>query len=149
MHINDVTGTIVSPAIRVHSRIGPGLLESSYEACLRYELTKVGLQVAAQVPISLVYDEVRLDVGYRIDLLVENEVIIEIKAQDRTLPVHEAQLLSHMRISGRRVGLLINFNVRKLRDGIKRLVDRFPEGGYECRSEEVPLRSLTPPRSPR
>lgn len=132
MHINDVTGKVVSSAIRVHSRVGPGLLESSYEACLRYELTKCGLQVASQVPVPLIYDDVRLDVGYRIDLLVENEVVIEIKALESTLPVHEAQLLSHMRLSGRHVGFLMNFHVKLMRDGIKRMVDQFPEGGYEC-----------------
>lgn len=132
MHINEVTGKVVSAAIKVHSRLGPGLLESSYEACLRYELMKSGLQVSSQVPVPLIYEEVRLDVGYRIDLLVENEVVIEIKALQSTLPVHEAQLLSHMRLSGRRVGFLMNFHVKLMRDGITRMVDKFPAGGYEC-----------------
>jgi GxxExxY protein len=132
MHIDEVTGRVVSAAIRVHSRIGPGLLESSYEACLRYELTKCGLRVASQVPVPLIYDEVKLDIGYRIDLLVENEVVIEIKALESIMPVHEAQLLSHMRLSGRRVGFLMNFHVKMMRDGIKRMVDQFPEGGYDC-----------------
>jgi len=132
MHINEVTGKVVSAAIRVHSRIGPGLLESSYEACLRYELTKCGLRVVSQVPVPLIYDEVKLDIGYRIDLLVENEVVIEIKALESIMPVHEAQLLSHMRLSGRRVGFLMNFHVKMMRDGIKRMVDQFPAGGYEC-----------------
>ena len=134
MHIDDVTGRIVSAAIRVHSRIGPGLLESSYEACLRYELLKSGLQVASQVPVPLVYDDVKLDIGYRIDLLVENEVVFEIKALESTLPVHEAQLLFHMRLSGRRVGFLMNFHVKLMKNGIKRMVDRFPAGGFQCRS---------------
>jgi GxxExxY protein len=132
MHIDQVTGRVVSAAIRVHSRIGPGLLESSYEACLRYELTRCGLTVASQVPVPLIYDEVKLDVGYRIDLLVENEVVIEIKALEATQPVHEAQLLSHMRLSGRRVGFLMNFHVKLMKDGITRMVDRFPAGGYDC-----------------
>jgi GxxExxY protein len=132
MHINEVTGKIVSAAMRVHSRIGPGLLESSYEACLRYELVKSGLRVDSQGPIPLVYYEVRLDIGYRLDLLVEGQVIVEIKAVESISPVHEAQLLSHMRLSRRRVGFLMNFNVARMKTGIKRMVDRFPAGGYDC-----------------
>lgn len=132
MHINVVTGTIVSSAVRVHSRIGPGLLESSYEACLRHDLIKAGLRVESQVPIPLMYDDVRLDIGYRLDLLVENQVIVEIKAVESILPVHQAQLLSHMRLSRRRVGFLLNFNVASMKNGIKRMVDRFPTAGYDC-----------------
>jgi GxxExxY protein len=109
MHINDLTGRIVSSAVRVHSRVGPGLLESSYEACLKYELVKSGLRVASQVGLPLVYDEIRLDVGYRIDLLVEDEVVVEIKAQEAVLPVHEAALLSHIRLSRKKVGLQSTF----------------------------------------
>jgi GxxExxY protein len=137
MHIDEVTGIIVSAAMEVHSRLGPGLLESSYEACLRYELIKRGLNVGCQVAIPLVYDSVRLDVGYRMDLLVENEVVLEIKAVEVVLPVHEAQLLSHMRLSGRKVGFLLNFHVKSMKSGIKRMVDRFPAGGFQCRSHVV------------
>jgi len=119
--------------MRVHSRLGPGVLESSYEACLKYELQKQGLCVASQIGLPLVYEDVHLELGYRLDLLVENEIIVEIKAQEATLPVHEVQLLSHLRLSGKRVGLLINFHARRLKDGIKRIVDDFPVGGYEVR----------------
>ncbi len=137
MHIDEVTGIIVSAAMEVHSRLGPGLLESSYEACLRYELIKRGLNVACQVPIPLIYDGIRLEVGYRMDLLVENEVVIEIKVVEVVLPVHEAQLLSHMRLSGRKEGFLLNFHVKSMKNGIKRMVNRFPAGGFECRSHSA------------
>lgn len=96
-----------------------------------YELQRRGLGVASQLALPLVYDDVRLELGYRLDLLVENEVIVEIKARESILPVHESQLLSHLRLSGKRVGLLINFHVRHLKDGIKRIMDDFPIGGYE------------------
>lgn len=135
MHVDALTHRIIGAAIRVHSRLGPGVLESSYEACLKYELQKQGLGVASQIGLPLVYDEVRLELGYRLDLLVENEIVVEIKAQEATLPVHEVQLLSHLRLSGKRVGLLINFHVRRLKDGIKRIVDDFPTGGYEVSKE--------------
>lgn len=131
MHINSLTNQIIKAAMRVHSRLGPGMLESSYEACLIYELRKLGLRVESQVGVPLVYEEVRLELGYRIDLLVENEVVIEIKAQAAVLPVHESQLLSHLRFSGKRVGLLINFHVRHLREGIKRIINDYPVGGYQ------------------
>lgn len=121
--------------MRVHSRLGPGVLESSYEACLKYELEKQGLIVTSQVALPLVYDEVNLELGYRIDLLVESEVIVEIKAQASTLPIHEAQLISHLRLSGKKVGLLINFHTKRLKDGIKRIVDDFPTGGYDVNTE--------------
>lgn len=131
MHINYLTQQVIGAAMRVHSKLGPGVLESSYEACLKYELQRRGLGVASQLALPLVYDDVRLELGYRLDLLVENEVIVEIKARESILPVHESQLLSHLRLSGKRVGLLINFHVRHLKDGIKRIMDDFPIGGYE------------------
>jgi GxxExxY protein len=105
MEINDITCVIIKGALKVHSMIGPGVLESSYEACLCHELRKAGLRVEQQVPLPLVYDGVRLEIGYRLDLLVEDEVIIEIKAQETILPVHHSQILSHLRLSGKRVGL--------------------------------------------
>src|SRR3972149_2475450 len=120
MDINEISGAVVDAAMKVHSALGPGLLESTYEACLAYELRKRGLQVATQVGLPVVYDEAQLDIGYRIDLLVENLVIVELKAADAVLPIHEAQLLSYLKLSGKKVGLLINFNVLRLKDGIKR-----------------------------
>ena len=120
--VNRVSGAIVDAAMNVHSVLGPGLLESAYEACLAHELRSRGLQVATQVGLPVVYEGVRLDLGYRIDLLVENAVIVEIKAVEAIAPIHEAQLLSYLKLSGKRVGLLINFNVLHLKDGIKRMV---------------------------
>lgn len=109
--------------MQVHSRLGPGLLESAYQACLAFELRKAGLRVECEVPIPLVYREVKLDLGYRIDMLVEGKVVIELKAIECILPVHKAQLLSHVRLSGRQLGLLLNFNVEHMRDGIHRVVN--------------------------
>ncbi len=122
MHINSLTHQVIGAAMRVHSKLGPGVLESSYEACLKYELLRRGFGVESQIGLPLIYDGVRLELGYRLDLLVENEIVVEIKARESILPVHESQLLSHLRLSGKRVGLLINFHVRHLKDGIKRIV---------------------------
>jgi GxxExxY protein len=124
MEINEITGHIVDVAIKVHSVLGPGLLESSYEACMVHDLRKRGLKVLAQVSFPVVYDGVEIDVGYRIDLLVEDAVIVELKAVDKLLPIHVAQLLSYLKLSRNKVGLLINFNVLHLRDGIKRMVNK-------------------------
>jgi GxxExxY protein len=121
--INQVSGIVVNAAMRVHSLLGPGLLESAYQACLAHELRRRGLTVETQLGLPVVYDGEKLDLGYRIDLLVENLVIVEIKSVDAIHPVHEAQLLSYLRLSGKNVGLLINFHVAHLRDGIKRVVD--------------------------
>ena len=121
--VNQISGEVVDSAIRVHSALGPGLLESAYEACLCYELRERGFEVASQVPLPVVYKNIRLEVGYRIDLLVQDEVIVEIKAVAKLGRVHEAQLLSYLKLSGRKVGLLINFHVPHLRDGIKRMID--------------------------
>jgi GxxExxY protein len=109
--------------MEVHSALGPGLLESAYEACLIYELRCRGCEVSAQHPLPLVYKGIRIDVSYRIDLLVENAVVVELKAVDKMLPLHEAQLLSYLKLSNRKLGLLINFQVAHLRDGIKRMVN--------------------------
>ncbi|MES2595574.1 MAG: GxxExxY protein [Verrucomicrobiota bacterium] len=117
---NSLTSQIISAALEVHSRLGPGLLESAYEACLVYELRKRGLKTFNQVGLPVIYDEVQLDVGYRIDVLVEDEVIVELKAVDKVLPLHEAQLISYLKLSGKKVGLLINFNVMRLKEGITR-----------------------------
>jgi GxxExxY protein len=122
-HVNQVSGRIVTGAMKVHSRLGPGLLESAYEACLAHELRKEGLQVARQVELPVVYDSERIDLGYRIDLLVEDLIVVELKCVECINPVHQAQLLSYIRLSGKHVGLLINFHVAHLRHGIKRMVD--------------------------
>jgi len=108
--------------MKVHSALGPGLLESTYEACLLHELCKAGLHVESQVGLPVVYDGVKLDLGYRIDLMVEDQVIVEVKSVDAINDVHKAQLLSYLKLSGRHVGLLVNFNVAHLKNGIKRLV---------------------------
>ena len=121
--VNQVTGSVVTAAIRVHSLLGPGLLESAYQACLAHELKKRGLAVASQVGLPVVYDGEKIELGYRMDLVVENIVIVEIKCVEAIHPVHHAQLLSYMRLSGMNVGLLINFHVAHLRDGIKRMVN--------------------------
>lgn len=123
MELNSVTEAIIGAAIEVHKALGPGLLESTYEVCLLHELGKRGLKVEKQVPIPVVYDTVRLDAGYRIDLLVEDEVIVELKAVDTLHPIHEAQLISYLKLSDKTVGLLINFNVRLLKNGIKRIAN--------------------------
>lgn len=111
--------------MRVHTALGPGMLESTYEICLVYELRKRKVDVQTQVGLPVVYDGIKLDAGYRIDLFVENEIVVELKAIEKVLPIHEAQLLSYLKLSGRQVGLLLNFNVVHFRNGIKRLVNNF------------------------
>lgn len=124
MNINNISGEIIDAAMKVHSTLGPGLLENTYEACLKHELGKRGLNVQSQVTLPVIYDGVIIDVGYRIDLLIENQIIVELKSVERTTPIHEAQLLSYLKLSDKRLGLLINFNVLRLKDGIKRMVNR-------------------------
>jgi len=119
---NPITYKIIGCAFKIHSALGPGLLESSYEACLDYELKKNELNVVRQKALPLIYEKVHLETGYRIDLLVENKVIVEIKSVDSIAPIHEAQLLTYMKLSNIRVGLLINFNVSDLKQGIHRRV---------------------------
>jgi GxxExxY protein len=121
--INDRSGRVVDAAMKVHSALGPGLLESAYEACLAYELRKRGLRVLAQVPLAVVYDGVRIELGYRVDLLVDDTVVVELKAIAKVLPVHEAQLLSYLKLNDYPVGLLMNFHELHLKDGIKRLAN--------------------------
>ncbi len=121
--LNAITEQIIGAAIEVHRALGPGLLESAYEACLVYELVRRGLRVEQQKPLPVFYKEVHLDVGYRLDILVEGSVIIELKAVEKLLPIHEAQLLSYLKLSGCRVGLLINFNAPVLKQGIRRMVN--------------------------
>jgi len=124
VNINDVSGQIVDSAIRVHSVLGPGLLEAAYQICLTHELRKRGLEVRREVITPIRYDGVTLKVGYRIDLLVEGAVVVETKAVAKFAPIHEAQLLSHLRLGDYRLGLLINFNVVLLKDGIVRIANR-------------------------
>jgi len=122
--LNEISHQVMGAAYAVHSELGPGLLESAYKACLVYELNKRGLQTSVEVPVPLAYDENKLgDVGYRIDVLVAGELVIEIKALESIAPVHCAQLVSYLKLSGRRLGLLINFNTVSLKDGIYRRVN--------------------------
>ena len=116
------TNLILSAAFKVHTRLGPGLLESAYKACLVHELWTAGLRVETEKLLPVEYDGVRVDLGYRLDKLVDDAVIVEVKAVETVLPVHEAQLLSYSRLSGKRVGLLVNFNVAQLRLGIRRRI---------------------------
>ena len=125
--LDKITEAVIGVAIEVHRALGPGLLESAYEACLVSELVRLGLGVEQQKPLPVAYRDVRLDCGYRLDLLVEGEVIVEVKSVERLAPIHEAQLLSYLKLSGCRVGLLVNFNVLRLKDGIRRLVKGFPD----------------------
>ena len=127
MSKNQLSHKIIGCAMKVHSELGPGLLESSYEACLYYELKNKGLGVIKQMALPLVYNDVKLEVGYRIDLLVENKIIVEVKAVDALNDVHLAQVLTYLKLSGCKIGLLINFNVSSLKDGIKRLANNFRE----------------------
>lgn len=118
-----LTEKILNCAFKVHSALGPGLLEKTYEECFAYELQQIGLKVEKQKELPLVYNEVKLEVGYRIDLLIEKKVIIEIKSVEVLNDVHTAQLLTYLKLSGCRVGFLINFNVKSLKEGIKRYVN--------------------------
>ena len=121
--LNGITENIIGSAIRVHKALGPGLLESAYEHCLAHELTKRHLRVEQQKPLPLVYEQVKLECGYRIDLVVEGSVVVEIKSVDALAPIHEAQIITYLKLSGCKLGLLINFNVQLLKDGIHRFVN--------------------------
>ena len=124
---NDITQAIIGAAMDVHRELGPGLLESAYEACLAYELIQRGFKVERQKELPVKYRNVTLDCGYRMDLLVEDKVVVEVKAIEPLHPVHKAQLLSYLRLWGHKVGLLINFNVTVLKTGIRRVVNGLPE----------------------
>lgn len=121
-NINDLTYKIIGCAFKVHSTLGPGLLESTYEHCLAYELVLNGIVFERQAGLPVVYQNSKLDSGYRIDLLVENKVILELKSVDQIAPIHKAQLLTYMKLSGKKIGLLINFNVIDLKEGIIRMI---------------------------
>ncbi len=122
MNENEISNKIIGLAIKVHTALGPGLLESAYEECMYYELNKSGLYVEKQKTLPLVYEAIKLDAGYRIDLLVEKIVVIEVKSVENLCEIHFAQLLTYLRLSGCKLGLLMNFNVSLMKDGIKRVV---------------------------
>lgn len=123
MDENELAKKVYFTALKVHQNLGPGLLESAYEECLFYELQKIGLRVEKQKALPLIYEEIRLEVGYRLDLLIENKVIVEIKAVEAFTDVHTAQVLTYLKLTGCKLGLLINFNVALLKNGVKRLVN--------------------------
>jgi len=128
--LDQITRQIIGAAIEVHKAIGPGLLESAYQACLAFEVRQRGLKVEEQVPLPVLYKEVKLDCGYRLDLLIEDSVIVEIKAAEQLSPIHDAQLLSYLRMAHKHVGLLINFHIRVLKNGLKRIVNEFPDSAF-------------------
>jgi GxxExxY protein len=118
----ELTDKILKCAFKVHSKLGPGFLESAYHACLKHELIKSGLVVRSEVSVPLIYDDLKLDCGYRIDLLVQGQVIIELKTVEKLTDVHQAQILTYLKLAELKVGLLLNFNTKSLRDGIKRFI---------------------------
>jgi GxxExxY protein len=121
---NELSNLVINRSIKVHKRLGPGLLESVYRECLYYELSKAGIKAEKEKPLPLIYEQVRIEVGYRVDLLVENKVIIEIKAVHELSNIHLAQLLTYLRLANCRLGIVINFNVLLLKDGIRRVANR-------------------------
>ncbi len=120
---NEIGRIVVDAAIKVHKALGPGLLESAYQACLAYELRKRGLEVRCEVGLPLKYEDVTLDIGYRVDIVIEGKVMLELKAVEKLLPIHEAQLLSYLKLSECKLGFLLNFNVYRMKDGIRRMVN--------------------------
>ena len=122
MDFDDLSNRVIGCAIRVHRELGPGLLESTYEQCVAYELIQSGIPFKIQQPIPVVYKQIKLDCGYRVDLLVEGRLIVELKSVEQLLKIHEAQVLTYMKLANIRIGLLINFNVQMLKKGIKRFV---------------------------
>lgn len=125
MELDQITDKIIKAAMKVHTTLGPGLLESAYSACLYYELQKAGLKVEKEKPLPIIYDETKLDCGYRLDLFVEDQVIIELKSVDSFHDIHLAQTLTYLKLANKRVGLMINFNVERLKYGIKRVVNGY------------------------
>jgi GxxExxY protein len=131
MYSGELTEKIIGAAIKIHRHLGPGLLESAYEACLAYEIEKLGLMVERQKAVPLIYETVKLECGFRADLVVEHRVALELKCKEALHPVDEAQLLSHLRLLNLPIGLLINFHVVMLKDGIKRMVNNYTEASEE------------------
>ena len=122
MDMEQIAYQIIGSAIEVHRNLGPGLLESSYERCLQWELHKMGFTVQRQLELPIQYKTIQIESGYRIDLLVENSIIIELKSIEKILPIHEAQVLTYLKLSGKSLGLLLNFNVKMMKQGVKRLI---------------------------
>ena len=123
IHLNELSGLIIGMAIEVHTALGPGLLESCYKECFHYKIGKSGLYVEKEKPMPLIYEEVKLECGYRIDLLIENKLVIEIKSVEALNDIHLAQTLTYLKLGNYKLGLLMNFNVVKLKDGIKRVIN--------------------------
>jgi GxxExxY protein len=144
--LNFLTERIIHAAIEVHKVLGPGLLESAYQACTAYELIQDGFKIDQQKPIPVEYKGVHVDAGYRLDLVVNDAVIVEFKSVDALAPIHEAQLLSYLKLSGLKVGLLINFNVKFLKNDIKRIVNNFPDNHS---ANQIPNKTPRSPRSQR
>ncbi|MCF8361977.1 MAG: GxxExxY protein [Prolixibacteraceae bacterium] len=125
MFENKITETVIGCAIKVHKTLGPGLLESAYQECLFYELQKAGMKVEKEKPLPLIYEEVKLNCGYRVDLMIENQIIVELKAVDELTDVHLAQILTYLKLADCKIGLLINFNVTQLTKGLKRVINKY------------------------
>jgi GxxExxY protein len=128
--VNPLTGRVIGAAIRVHKTLGPGLLESVYHSCLIFELRRNGLAVEPNVPIPVIYDDVRLDLGFRLDGVVEDCLVLELKSVDKLVAIHDAQVLTYLKLSGFPIALLINFNVTLLKDGVKRLINANPAARF-------------------
>nr|WP_315157073.1 GxxExxY protein [uncultured Flavobacterium sp.] len=122
MELNDLTYKIIGCAYKVHAELGPGLLESTYEVCLEHELLKAGLAIERQKALPVIYDDIKLDAGYKIDILVNSQIILELKSVDELAPIHQAQLMTYLKLSGLKLGLLLNFNVKDMKKGIKRII---------------------------
>src|SRR5271166_933153 len=122
--LDEISHRVIGAAIEVHRHLGPGLLESAYQSCLAFELKQLGLKLEEQKPLAVVYKQVKLDCGYRLDLVVEDEIIVEIKAREKLLPIHDAQLLSYLRLAKKRIGLLMNFHVPVLKNGLQKNSER-------------------------
>ncbi len=148
LELNDLTDKIIGAAVEVHRELGPGLLESAYEACLFFELEQGGLKVERQKALPVLYKNIRVDCGYRLDLLIEDKVVVELKSIEALLPIHKAQVISYLKISGCKVGLLINFNVTLLKDGIRRIVNSVPQSAQRAQRNNtiIPPRPPCPPR---
>jgi len=145
---NDLTREIIGAAIEVHKQLGPGLLESAYEECLAHELQLRNLKVERQKPVPVVYKRVKLECGYRIDILVENRVVVELKSIEGFAPVHEAIVLTYLRLSDHKLGLLINFNVTVLKDGVRRFILSAPKSNYAEGAESAENTEKTEGRLP-
>jgi GxxExxY protein len=135
LSINEITELVIGSAISVHTVLGPGLFESAYQECLYYELTTQGLKVEKEKPLPLIYKDVKMECGYRVDLLVENKVIIELKSVEALTDVHMAQVLTYLKLSNNKIGLLINFNSYRIKDGLKRLINKY----YKPQISQKPL----------